>query len=85
MVLSPSTRRIDMTEKQEAYLTIPSLLVYLLVEQEFASVTIHRRTPQGLYSEVYSGRDAVIPLPEIGIELPLSNVYERVSFASASA
>ena len=30
-VLSPSTRRIDMTEKQEAYLTIPSLLVYLLV------------------------------------------------------
>ena len=84
-VLSPSTRRIDMTEKQEAYLTIPSLLVYLLVEQEFASVTIHRRTPQGLDSEVYSGRDAVIPLPEIGIELPLSKVYERVSFASASA
>ena len=81
-VLSPSTRRIDMTEKQEAYFAIPSLMVYLLVEQDSASITIHRRTPRGFVAEVYSGLEAIVPLPEISIELPLADVYERVEFAA---
>ncbi len=80
--LSPSTRRIDMTEKQEAYFAIPSLLVYVLVEQDSASMTIHRRTPRGFVAEAYCSLDAIIPLPEIGIELPLAEVYERVEFAA---
>src|SRR5204863_8150738 len=33
-VLSQSTRRIDEGEKKDAYLTIPALAVYILVEQE---------------------------------------------------
>ena len=82
-VLSPSTRRIDMTEKQEAYFAIPSLLVYLLVEQDSASVTAYRRTPSGFVAEVFSGLEATLPLSEIGIELPLADVSERVEFSSA--
>lgn len=83
-VLSPSTRRVDMTEKQEAYFTVPSLLVYLLVEQDFASVTLYRRTPSGFVAEVLSGLDAIVPLPEISMDLPLADVYERVRFAAES-
>lgn len=79
-VFSPSTRRIDMTEKQEAYFAIPSLLVYLLVEQDSASVTLYCRTSCGFVAGVYSGLGAVVPLPEIGIDLPLGDVYERVEF-----
>src|SRR5947209_16181890 len=37
-VLSKRTRRIDEGEKKDAYLTIPSLCAYLLVEQETATV-----------------------------------------------
>ena len=37
-VLSHRTRRVDLGEKKDAYLTIPSLNVYLLVEQESATV-----------------------------------------------
>ena len=81
-VLSPSTRRVDMTEKQEAYFAIPSLLVYILVEQDFASITVHRRTPRGFVPEVFPGLDAIVPLPEIGVDLPLAEVYERVEFAA---
>jgi len=79
-VLSRDTRRIDETEKKEAYLSIPSLKAYLLVEQALAEVTVHRRSQQGFASEVYSGMNATIPLPEIQAELPLTEVYAGVKF-----
>src|SRR5690242_18136730 len=75
-VLSRRTRRIDEGEKREAYLTIPSLSAYLLVEQEAAAVVVFRRTEQGFVREVHQGIDAVIPLGEIDVELPLAEVYD---------
>jgi Uma2 family endonuclease len=80
-VLSRATRRADEGEKKDAYLTIPSLGVYLLVEQESATVIAYRRTPQEFVQETYHGLDAVIALPEIGIELRLAEIYEGVEFA----
>jgi Uma2 family endonuclease len=49
-VLSARTRRIDEGEKKDAYLTIPSLNVYALVEQETAALVVFRRTEQGFCS-----------------------------------
>jgi Uma2 family endonuclease len=80
-VLSRGTRRLDEGEKKDAYLTIPSLGVYLLIEQESAAAVAYRRTEQGFVREVYQGLDAVVPLPEIEAELPLADVYERVEFS----
>ncbi len=80
-VLSRTTRRIDEREKKAAYLTIPSLRVYLLVEQELAAVAVFRRTGHEFVREFYEGLEAVIPLPEIGTELPLAAIYETVVFA----
>lgn len=79
-VLSRRTRRIDEGEKRDAYLTIPSLAAYLLIEQESAAVVVHRRTEHGFAREVYEGLEAVIPLPEIDAELPLAEVYAGVQF-----
>jgi Uma2 family endonuclease len=79
-VLSQRTRRIDEGEKKDAYLTIPSLHCYLLVEQETATVVVFRRTEHGFVREVYQGLDAVIPLREIDIELSLAEVYDGVEF-----
>lgn len=79
-VLSRSTRRIDEGEKKDAYLTIPSLDVYVLIEQETALVVVFRRSENGFNQEVYEGLDAVLPLPEIGIDLPLAAIYESVEF-----
>lgn len=80
-MLSRGTRRIDEGEKKEAYLTILSLCVYVLMEREIPAVVVFRRTEQGFVREVYQGLDAVIPLPEIEIELPLAEIYESVAFA----
>src|SRR6266480_2228912 len=79
-VFSRATRRTDEGEKRDAYLTIPSLGVYLMVAQEFAAVVVLRRTDTGFVREVYEGLDAVIPLPEIKAELPLAEIYEAVEF-----
>jgi Uma2 family endonuclease len=79
-VLSKSTRRVDEGEKKDAYLTIPSLAVYLLVEQYSPMVTVFRRAGTDFVRQVHEGMRAVIPLPELGIELPLADIYEGVDF-----
>lgn len=77
-VLSESTRRLDLGEKRDAYLAIPSLKVLLLVEPDSPAVTAYRRRAEGGFaSEHHCGMDAVIPLPEIGATLDLASLYER--------
>jgi Uma2 family endonuclease len=79
-VISKSTRRIDEGEKKDAYLAIPGLGVYLVVEQDCPLVVVHRAGPGGFQREVIKGLESVIPLPGIDTELPLSEIYQRVSF-----
>ncbi len=79
-VLSRTTRRTDLTEKKDAYLTIPSLQVYVLIEQELPFAVVYRRNSSGFEREVFEGLDAVIALPEIEAELALAEVYEGVEF-----
>ncbi|MDX1948164.1 MAG: Uma2 family endonuclease [Pirellulaceae bacterium] len=79
-VLSEGTRRIDEGEKKDAYLTIPSLCVYILVEQDLPAAVVFRRGEQGFARETFRGREAVIPLPEIEAELSLAEIYDRAEF-----
>jgi len=79
-VLSKNTRRTDEGEKKEAYLTIPSLSVYVLIEQEIPAAVAYRRAENGFVKEVYQGMEAAVPLREIGLELPLAEIYETVQF-----
>ena len=83
-VLSESTRRTDMGEKRDGYLAIASLKVLMLVEPDAPSVRLYRRKPEGGFScELYEGLESVVPLPEIGAELGLAEIYDRVSFGAA--
>lgn len=80
-VLSSRTRRVDEGEKKDAYLTIPTLGVYILLEQGAPALVAYRRTTSGFIREEFNGLDAQLILPEIGIELPLAEVYDGVEFA----
>jgi Uma2 family endonuclease len=85
-VISAATRRIDEGEKRDAYLTIPTLSTYLLIESTSPRVAVYQSDGVGGFSEgVYEGLDAVVPLPAIGVSLALSDLYERVDFAAAAA
>lgn len=82
-VVSEATRRIDEGEKREAYLTIPTLMAYLVIETDRPRVVVHLRTAHGGFSaEVHHGVDAVIPLDMIQARLSLSELYERVQFVA---
>ena len=80
-VLSDSTRRLDEGEKKDAYLTIPSLSVYLLIEQETPAAFLYRRIKGSFVREDYAGLQAEIPLGEIETALPLAEIYDAVEFA----
>ncbi|HEX8323351.1 MAG TPA: Uma2 family endonuclease [Tepidisphaeraceae bacterium] len=84
-VLSPTTRRTDEGEKRDAYLTIPTLVDYLLIETGRPRVIVHHRTAEGFVVCQYDGLDASVPLDELGLTLPLSELYERVDFNAAAA
>jgi Uma2 family endonuclease len=82
-VLSDSTRRTDLGEKRDAYLTISSLKVLLFVEPDIPSVTLYRRVAEGGFTtERHVGLEADIPLPEIETSLSLAELYENVDFAA---
>jgi Uma2 family endonuclease len=82
-VVSDATRRIDEGEKREAYLTIPSLMAYLIIETDYPRVVVHRRMENGFVGEAYEGTDAIIPLEAIEAELPLAELYERVELGQS--
>ncbi|MDH4410434.1 MAG: hypothetical protein QE273_12535 [Verrucomicrobiales bacterium] len=76
-----STRRVDLTEKRDTYLAIPTLKALIFVEPDLPHADIYRRAPSGGFlREEYSGLDAIIPLPEIEAPLLLAKVYEGIEF-----
>lgn len=80
-VVSASTRRIDLGEKRDAYLTIPTLAVYLVAETSEPAVQVFRRSSEGDFRrELALGLAATIDLPEIGTSLALAELYEGVEF-----
>lgn len=80
-VISPSTEQIDRREKLRAYQQMPSIVEYVIVEQEKISVEIHRRQPDGNWiTYFYSRNDTEFTLESVDLTLQLSEVYRRVTF-----
>ena len=78
-VLSPTTRRIDEVQKLRDYITIPTLHTYILAEPDAPFLTLHRRDGADFRREIRSGIDAILELPEVGITIPLAELYFDVS------
>ena len=79
-IISEDSRRVDEREKRVPYLQLPSLQAYVRIEQSKPEVVVDLRTSEGWKTERVSGLDAVVRLPELGIELPLAELFERVKF-----
>lgn len=80
-ILSPDTERTDRNEKLLAYRAIPSLKMYVLVEQDRFLAVVHRRTTKTWKMDALEGPDAVLRLPPIKLELPFGRIYERTALA----
>ncbi|MFZ4083061.1 MAG: Uma2 family endonuclease [Pirellula sp.] len=79
-VLSPSTRNYDLHEKMEAYLTIPSLECYIVLEQHQPLAIVMRRTQHGFVRETVQGTESTIDLLFLGCWLAMKDIYEGIEF-----
>ena len=80
-VLSASTAATDRIEKNEEYRLTPSIRRYVMLEQARQAATVFARTGDGWAGHVLTG-DAVLAMPEIGVELPLAEAYAGIEFAT---
>ena len=78
-VLSPSTARDDRIVKAREYQATPSVQRYVMLEQDGVSATVYARSGETWTHEILIA-DSVLTLPEIGVELPLAELYEGVVF-----
>ncbi len=78
-VLSKSTARSDQTTKLLEYRAIPSVQRYVLLDQEQAIATVYaRRGSEWIVTQLLD--TDVLAMPEIGIEVPMSELYADVTF-----
>jgi Uma2 family endonuclease len=78
-IVSPSTADIDHGIKNEEYRDTPSIQRYVMLEQDRQAATVFARVGGDWVGHIVSG-DATLEMPEIGIEIPLAEFYEGVSF-----
>jgi Uma2 family endonuclease len=84
-VLSDSTEAYDRGKKFSHYRQIPSLREYLLVSQEEAKIERFLRNEDGSWTLTEAaGLEATLPLPSLGIEISLGEVFDKVDFSAAA-
>ena len=76
-ILSPSTSHIDRIDKLQEYRAAPSIQRYVILEQDSIGATVYsRRGPDWIVQVLTQG--GVLHMPEIGIELPVADIYADV-------
>jgi len=78
-VLSPSTTRDDRIVKAREYQAAPSVQRYVMLEQDAVGATVYARSGNAWTHEILVA-DSILALPEIGVSLPLAELYEGVVF-----
>lgn len=84
-VLSPSTEDWDRGKKVFHYRALESVRQIVLVAQDRAAVESFTRQGESTWLlESFSGLEAALPFPCLGLEVPLRALYERVDLESTA-
>ena len=76
-ILSPSTAGTDRIVKNREYAATPSIRRYVMLEQDRIAATVFHRQDGDWVGHLVGPHDT-LHLPEIGVELPLAELYEGV-------
>lgn len=74
-VLSDGTSKTDLIDKNREYRATPSVQRYVILQQTHRAAIVFVRRAQDWLSEIVSGENTAIQLPEIGIDVPLDEIY----------
>ena len=80
-VLSEGTGSTDLIDKNREYRATPSIQRYVVLQQKHKAAIVFVRRPDGWLSEIVSGDDASLDVPEIGIAVPLREVYANAGLS----
>ncbi len=83
-VLSKGTARTDRIVKNREYASTDSIQRYVMLEQVEIAGTMFQRVGDDWVGHLL-GADAVLQMPEIGIELPLAELYDGLDMANPPA
>ena len=84
-VLSPGTSGKDRDEKFTAYLKIPTLQEYILIDSEKISVERYCRGEGKMWLYYSYTAGEIVTLSSIEFELPIALLYEAVQFETETA
>jgi Uma2 family endonuclease len=80
-VLSNATRDYDRGRKFQHYRKLPSLVEYLMIEQDEPHVEHWTRQPDNHWDFVeFDGLTQSLQLTSIGCTLPLTEIYDKIDF-----
>jgi Uma2 family endonuclease len=82
-VTSEGTSKTDLIDKNREYRATPSIERYVILQQTHPSAIVFTRRADGWLSEIVSGNEVSLELPEIGIAVPLSEVYANLGISGA--
>ncbi len=80
-ILSESTANTDIVLKNAEYRAALSIRRYVILQQTHAGATVFSHQGDAWAAEMVSGEDAVLSLPEIGVEIPLAEIYAELTLA----
>ena len=80
-ILSATSTYTDLVLKNREYRATPSIQRYVVLHQDRAGATIFARKGEDWDSEALAGDDAVLRMPEIGVDIPLPELYTDVQLA----
>jgi Uma2 family endonuclease len=80
-VLSPTSGRMDRIVKVREYAAVPSIRRYVILESTGVGLTVRERaTPDEAWRTTVLTSGDVLGLPEIGVEIPVAELYEDIAF-----
>ncbi len=87
---SPSSKKIDVAHKLQAYTEVPALEAYIIIHPDERRVEVWRRRRPGgdavhpfreWVDAVFSRPEAAVPFPELGAEMTVADTYADTDLA----
>ena len=85
--LSPSSIAVDMVEKHEEYLQLPTLQAYLICAQDEPRACVFLRE-NGTFPPspvMIEGREASVDIPALSLSLPMAGIFAGIPDAPTPA
>ncbi len=82
-VLSETTARVDHVTKNAEYRATASVQRYVMQEQDSQAATVLAREGDRWVGSLLTG-DAMLAMPEIGIEVPLAELYDGLDLSQSA-